>query len=94
MKSNKFDGQSTAMTTNTIRKKLADYVQQKASPQKLKAIYALVERDLEMKEEDEIDGELLTELDKRSAEMEAGINVMSVAESDEDIKKLIESFKN
>lgn len=59
------------MTTNTIRKKLTNYIQE-ADPKKLKAIYTLVEQDVEQQTEDEIDDELLAELDKRSAEMIAG----------------------
>lgn len=80
------------MTTKAIRKELTDYMQ-KASPQKLKAIYTLVQHDIVELEESDIDDELMAELNKRSAEMERGVNVMTAAESDEDIKKLFSSFK-
>lgn len=59
------------MTTNTIRKKLTNYIQE-ADPKKLKAIYTLVEQDVAQQEDEELDDELLVELDKRSAEMIAG----------------------
>lgn len=59
------------MTTNTIRKKLTNYIQE-ADPKKLKAIYTLVEQDVAQQEDEELDDELLAELDKRSAEMIAG----------------------
>lgn len=60
------------MTTNTIRRKLTEYIQD-ADPKKLKAIFTLLQDDVAQREEDEeIDDELLAELDRRSEEMISG----------------------
>ena len=81
------------MTTNAIRCKLTEYIRD-ADPKKLKAIYTLVQEDVaQRQDEEEIDDELLAELDRRSEEINRQENIMTVAESDGDIFRLIESLQ-
>lgn len=75
------------MTTKLIRQKLAGYIEQ-ADPQKLKALYTLLQaevEDMDMQDEieEEMDEAFWNELDRRSAEMEKGVNVITREESKE-----------
>jgi hypothetical protein len=58
------------MTTTAIRKKLVDYLQT-ADDKKVKAIYTMVEDEIETKAND-WDEEFFTELDRRSKSFEDG----------------------
>jgi hypothetical protein len=82
------------MTTSTLRKKLADYIQV-ADTKKVKAIYALVENEISGNDDNElgIDTELMLELTRHSSEMKNGANSISITASDLDIEKLLNQNK-
>jgi len=65
------------MTTVAIRKKLSDYLKV-ADDKKIKAIYALVEDEIEQSELDYSD-ELKTELDKRFDDYKKGTKMIGAA---------------
>lgn len=59
------------MDTTTIRQKLFDYIR-KADDNKVKAIYAIVEGEIDQVSEWWNDKELMSELEKRSADLKNG----------------------
>ena len=79
------------MTTVAIRKKLADFMQV-ADDKKVKAIYALFEDEIEQ-EEMEYTGEFKEELDKRHAYYKNGGKMITAAEADKQINKILQSGK-
>ena len=79
------------MTTVAIRKKLATFMQV-ADDKKVKAVYALLENDIEQ-EELEYTDEFKAELDKRYAYYKSGGKMVSAAEADKQIKKLLQTSK-
>ena len=74
------------MTTVAIRKKLATFMQV-ADDKKVKAVYALLENDIEQ-EELEYTDEFKAELDKRYAYYKSGGKMVSAAEANKQIKSL------
>lgn len=79
------------MTTVAIRKRLANYIQV-ADDKKVKAVYALLEADIEQ-EELEYTVEFKSELDKRYAYYKNGSKMVSAVEADKQIKKILQSGK-
>ena len=79
------------MTTVAIRKKLATFMQV-ADDKKVKAVYALLENDIEQEELAYTD-EFKAELDKRYAYYKSGGKMVSAAEADKQIKKLLQTSK-
>jgi hypothetical protein len=79
------------MTTVAIRKKLAEYMQV-ADDKKVKAIYALFEDEIEQ-EEIEYTDEFKTELDRRYEYYKNGDKMISAAEADQQIKKILQPAK-
>jgi hypothetical protein len=70
------------MKTSALKQKLHDYIDM-AEEKKLKAIYTILENDIEENYDWRNDKELLTELDKRQSDLETGL-VMGI--SWEDVK--------
>ena len=79
------------MTTIAIRQKLANYMQV-ANDKKIKAVYALLEDDIEQ-EEMEYTGEFKAELDKRYAYYKNGGKMISATEANKQIKKILQRSK-
>ena len=79
------------MTTVVIRKKLAEYMQV-ADDKKVKAIYALFEDEIEQ-EEIEYSEEFKKELDRRYDYYKNGGKMLSAAEADKQIKKILQPGK-
>ncbi len=79
------------MTTGAIRKKLAEYMQV-ADDKKVKAIYALFEDEIEQ-EEIEYSEEFKKELDRRYDYYKNGGKMLSAAEADKQIKKILQPGK-
>ena len=79
------------MTTGAIRKKLAEYMQV-ADDKKVKAIYALFEDEIEQ-EEMEYTDEFKTELERRYEYYKNGGKMISAAEADKQIKKILQPGK-
>jgi DNA-binding protein Fis len=77
------------MTTVAIRKKLTDYLKV-ADDKKIKAIYALVEDDIEQPAL-EYSEELKAELDKRYAAYKKGGKMISGSEAQKQISKILAS---
>ena len=75
------------MTTVAIRKKLSDYLKV-ADDKKIKAIYALVEDEIEQSELDYSD-ELKTELDKRFDDYKKGVKMISAGAAKKQINKIL-----
>lgn len=78
------------MTTVAIRKKLVDYLKV-ADDKKVKAMYALLEDDIE--QELEYTPGLKTQLDAASAYFKKGGKMVSAVTADKEIKKLLQSAK-
>lgn len=79
------------MTTVAIRKKLANFMQV-ADDKKVKAIYALFEDEIEQ-EEMEYTDEFKEELDKRYAYYKNGGKMITAAEADKQINKILQTVK-
>ena len=79
------------MTTATIRKKLLDHMQV-ADDKKVKAMYALFEDDIEQ-EKLEYTGELKAKLNNGCAYYKGGGKMISAAEADKQINKILQSAK-
>ncbi len=79
------------MTTAAIRQKLANYMQV-ADDKKIKAVYALLEDDIEQEELQYTD-EFKAELDKRYAYYKNGGKMISAMEANKQIKKVLQSGK-
>ena len=79
------------MTIVAIRQKLVNYMQV-ADDKKVKAMYALLEDDIEQ-EEFEYSDELKAELDKRYAYYKNGGKMISAVEADKQINKILQSGK-
>ncbi len=79
------------MTTVAIRKKLANFMQV-ADDKKVKAIYALFEDEIEQ-EEMEYTDEFREELDKRYAYYKNGGKMITAAEADKQINKILQTVK-
>ncbi len=79
------------MTTLAIREKLVNYMKV-ADDKKVKAMYALFEDDIEQ-EEIEYSGEFKAELDKRYAYYKNGGKMISAAEADKQINKILQPGK-
>ena len=77
------------MTIATIRQKLANYIQV-ANDKKVKAVYALLEDDIEQEDLEYID-EFKAELDKRYAYYKNGGKMISGVEANKQIKKVLQS---
>ena len=77
------------MTIVAIRQKLANYIQV-ANDKKVKAVYALLEDDIEQ-EELEYTDEFKAELDKRYAYYKNGGKMVSAVEANKQIKKVLQS---
>ena len=75
------------MTTIAIRKKLVDYLKI-ADDKKIKAIYALVEDEIEQSELDYSD-ELKAELDKRFDDHKKGAKMIGAAAAKKQINKIL-----
>ena len=75
------------MTTIAIRKKLSDYLKV-ADDKKIKAIYALVEDEIEQSELDYSD-ELKAELDKRFDDYKKGTKMIGAAVAKKQINKIL-----
>lgn len=78
------------MTTAAIRKKLVDYLKV-ADDKKVKAMYALLEDDIE--QELEYTPGLKTQLDAASAYYKKGGKMVSAVTADKEIKKLLQASK-
>jgi hypothetical protein len=78
------------MTTVAIRKKLVDYLKV-ADDKKVKAMYALLEDDIE--QELEYSPGLRNQLDAASAYYKKGGKMIGAATADKEIKKLLQAFK-
>lgn len=78
------------MTTIAIRKKLVDYLKV-ADDKKVKAMYALLEDDIE--QELEYTPGLRTQLDAASAYYKKGGKMVSAVTADKEIKKLLQAVK-
>ncbi len=80
------------MNTTAIRQKLHNYLET-ANDKKIKAIYTLVEAEMEEQTEDYTD-EFKAELDRRHASYNDGSEkIVSADESKQRIKKLLKSVK-
>lgn len=79
------------MTTAAIRKKLVNYMQV-ADDKKVKAMYALFEDDIEQ-EILEYTDELKAKLDKSYEYYKTGGKMISAAEADKQINKILQSGK-
>lgn len=79
------------MRKNTIRKKLHSFIDT-AEDKKVKAIYALLEDEIEQ-DEQEYSDEFKQELDKRAAYYRNGGKMVSAAEADKQIQKVLQSAK-
>lgn len=79
------------MTTVSIRKKLARYMQV-ADDKKVKAIYALFEEEIEQ-EEIEYTDEFKTELDRRYEYYKNGGKMTSAAAANKQITKILQTGK-
>ncbi len=79
------------MATSSLRKKLADYMLV-ADDKKVKAVYALLEDDIEQEELD-YTPELKRKLDDTYAYYEKGENMISAAEAENKIKKALQTSK-
>ena len=77
------------MTIVAIRQKLANYIQV-ANDKKVKAVYALLEDDIEQ-EELEYTDEFKAELNKRYAYYKNGGKMVSAVEANKQIKKVLQS---
>ena len=75
------------MNTAAIRKKLSDYLKV-ADDKKIKAIYALVEDEIEQSELDYSD-ELKTELDKRFDDYKKGARRIGAGAAKKQINKIL-----
>ena len=78
------------MTSTTLRRKLKDYIEV-ADEKKIKAIYTMVEEDINASYEWWKDKQLIAELDKRSSDIKTG-KVKAI--SWDDAKKKILVDKN
>jgi hypothetical protein len=79
------------MSTASLRKKLADYMLV-ADDKKLKAVYTLLEDDIEQ-EEFIYTPELKQRLDSTSAYYEKGGKMISATEAEKKIKKVLQTSK-
>lgn len=79
------------MTTASIRKKLADYMQV-ADDKKVKAIYALFEDEIEQ-EEIEYTDEFKKELDRRYDYYKNGGKMINATEAEKQIRKILQPGK-
>jgi len=79
------------MTTIAIRKKLATFMQV-ADDKKVKAVYALLEDDIEQEESGYTD-EFKAELDKRIAYYKNGGKMVNALEANKQIKKILQPSK-
>ncbi len=79
------------MTTVAIRQKLANYMKV-ADDKKVKAMYALFEDEIEQ-EEIEYTDEFKAELDRRYAYYKNGGKMISAAQADKQIDKILKSGK-
>lgn len=79
------------MTTGSIRKKLADYMQV-ADDKKVKAIYALFEDEIEQ-EEIEYTDEFKKELDRRYGYYKNGGKMINATEAKKQIRKILQPGK-
>jgi len=80
------------MTTVAIRKKLVDYLQV-ADDKKVKAMYALLEDEIEQ-EELEYSDEFKIELDKRYAGYKSGnVKMITAAESKKRVQKILKASR-
>lgn len=79
------------MTTVAIRKKLADYLKI-ADDKKIKAMYALLEDDIE--QELEYSPALKKQLDDAVSYYKKGGKMISAAEAEKEIKKLLKPSKH
>ena len=79
------------MRKNTIREKLHSFIET-AEDKKVKAIYALLEDEIEQ-EELEYSDEFKQELDKRAAYYRNGGKMVSAAEADRQIQKVLQSAR-
>lgn len=79
------------MTTATIRKKLVDYLQV-ADDKKVKAMYALLEDDIEQEKLEYI-GEFKAKLNKGYAYYKTGGKMVGSEEADKQINKILQSGK-
>jgi hypothetical protein len=59
------------MNTPAIRKKLIEYIEV-AEDKKIKAIYTIIEKDINEMDKELDDDQLFAELDKRSSDLETG----------------------
>ena len=76
------------MTTTAIRKKLSNFMQV-ADDKKVKAVYALLQDDIEQ-EESEYTDEFKAELDKRYAYYKDGGKMINSSVADKQIKQLLQ----
>ena len=67
----KFETNECDMTTTTIRQKLYDYIRG-AEDRKVKAIYTMLEEEIEESYDHWSDKDFVTELERRSAERKSG----------------------
>jgi putative addiction module component (TIGR02574 family) len=80
------------MSTNTLRKKLRDYLEI-ADDKKIKALYAIMEDDIE-ESVGEYSDKFKKELDRRYADYKSGKSKMiTAAESNRRIQRLLKSSK-
>ncbi len=78
------------MTTPTIRKKLHNYIDA-ANDKKLKAIYTILEKEIETKEDD-WDDHFAKEINRRSKEMKSGmVKTYTWDEMEKAARKIIQS---
>lgn len=77
------------MTTLSIRKKLADYMKV-ADDEKVKAMYALLKEEIEQQETDYSE-DFKNELDQRHAYYKSGGKMISAAEADKQIDKILQA---
>ena len=76
------------MTTTAIRKKLSNFMQV-ADDKKVKAVYALLDDDIEQ-EESQYTDEFKAELDKRYAYYKGGGKIVNSSVADKQIKQLLQ----
>jgi len=79
------------MNTTAKREKLVNYMKI-ADEKKVKAMYALLEEDIEQ-ETVKYTEEFLTELDSRYAYYKSGGKMITAAEADKQIKKILQPRK-
>ena len=80
------------MTTVAIRKKLLSYLQV-ADDKKVKAVYALLENDIEQ-EEWEYSISLKNQLDEGYSHYQNGGEMISASQANREVKKILQSKEN